>query len=87
MLAAPSNSSVEGWGAINLETNCGLHATRRMLEEATDLNDFANVADPRLLGRAASFCFERSGYNEGGLNDQGMNGRHDCMPSSLFVGR
>jgi hypothetical protein len=26
----------------------------------------------RLQGRAASFCLERSGYNEGGLNDQGL---------------
>lgn len=27
----------------------------------------------RLKARAGSFCMERSGYNEGGLNDQGIS--------------
>ena len=45
-----------------------------MLEEADDLNGFFRTSDnaEQLLGRAASFCLERSGYNEGGLNDQGL---------------
>jgi hypothetical protein len=62
----------QGWGAINLETNCGDHTHRRALEEAFDLNTFAREPNPRLKGRAASFCMERSGYQEAGLNDQGL---------------
>ena len=62
----------QGWGALNLETNCGDHTLRRALEEGYDLNMFANEGNPRLKGRAASFCMERSGYQEGGLNDQGL---------------
>jgi hypothetical protein len=68
-----ANSTAVGWGAINCETNCGEHATHRMLEEATDLNEFFSFPDTKLHGRAASFCMERSGYNEGGLNDQGIS--------------
>jgi hypothetical protein len=52
--------------------NCGDHTLRRALEEGYDLNMFANEGNPRLKGRAASFCMERSGYQEGGLNDQGL---------------
>eukprot|EP01044_Picomonas_judraskeda_P008898 COSAG03_NODE_1049_length_4950_cov_49.608534_2_plen_611_part_00 len=62
----------QGWGALNLETNCGDHTLRRALEEGYDLNMFANEGNLRLKGRAASFCMERSGYQEGGLNDQGL---------------
>ena len=62
----------QGWGAMNMETNCGDHTLRRALEEGYDLNMFANEGNPRLKGRAASFCMERSGYQEGGLNDQGL---------------
>ena len=40
-----------GWGAINLETNCGDHTLRRALEEGYDLNMFANEGNPRLKGR------------------------------------
>merc|ERR1719203_1804438 len=64
--------AADGWGAINLETNYGDHTVRRMLGEAQDLNLHFNYANPRLLGRTGSFCMERSGYNEGGLNDQGL---------------
>jgi hypothetical protein len=60
------------WDAMNLETNCGDHTVSRMLEEGDDLNAFFRYDNPRLLGRAASFCMERSGYNEAGLNDQGL---------------
>lgn len=58
--------------AQNLETNCGDHTFRRALEEAFDLNTYANEGNPRLKGRGASFCMERSGYQEAGLNDQGL---------------
>lgn len=61
-----------GWGAINLETNCGDHTFLRALTEAQDLMTFFSFRSSRLLGRAASFCLERSGYNEGGWNDQGL---------------
>ena len=71
-LLSATNGTMVGWGVINCETNCGEHATHRMLEEATDLNAFFQFNNTRLLGRAASFCLERSGYNEGGLNDQGI---------------
>ena len=36
---------------------------QRMLWEAQDLNAFFNFADPRMLGRAGSFCLERSGFS------------------------
>lgn len=63
-----------GWGAINLETNCGDHTFARALTEAQELLLFFgyNEAPDRLLGRAASFCMERAGYNSGGWNDQGL---------------
>ena len=63
----------DGWSAVNAETNCGDHTVFRMLEEAEELNGYFRLESPRLLGRAASFCSERSGYNEGGLNDQGLS--------------
>lgn len=66
-----SNNTAD-WGSINLETNCGDHTHQRALEEGADLNQFFNFGDPRVKGRAASFCMERSGYNEAGLNDQGL---------------
>ena len=67
-----NNTGAHGWGAINLETNCGDHTFRRALTEAADLNTFANEGSPRLWGRAGSFCMERSGYQEAGANDQGI---------------
>ena len=68
-----STPAFEGWaGAMVLETNCGDHTIRRMLIEAQDLNRFASYDRPQMLGRAASFCSERSGYNEGQANDQGI---------------
>eukprot|EP00040_Diaphanoeca_grandis_P021646 m.115536 g.115536 ORF g.115536 m.115536 type:complete len:730 (-) comp28432_c0_seq1:40-2229(-) len=60
------------WGAINLETNCGDHTFFRAMTEAQDLMRFFGFLDSRLLGRAASFCMERAGYNSGGWNDQGL---------------
>ena len=61
------------WGSVNAETNCGDHTVHRMLEEAQDLISFFNADIPQLYFRAGSFCFERSGYQEGGLNDQGIS--------------
>ena len=60
------------WGAMNLETNCGDHTMHRALTEGRDLNLFFRYANPALQGRAASFCMERSGYNSGFANDQGL---------------
>ena len=71
VLTSPTTGP-QGWGAMNLETNCGDHTFRRALEEAFDLNTYANEGNPRLKGRGASFCMERSGYQEAGLNDQGL---------------
>jgi len=68
-----STNTTATWGAINLETNCGDHTVKRMLEEAQDLNMFFAYPNQRLKGRAGSFCMERSGYNEAGLNDQGIS--------------
>ena len=39
------------------------------MTEVADMNTFANEGSARLLGRAGSFCMERSGYQE---NDRGM---------------
>eukprot|EP00927_Polykrikos_kofoidii_P055382 TRINITY_DN49653_c0_g1_i1.p1 TRINITY_DN49653_c0_g1~~TRINITY_DN49653_c0_g1_i1.p1 ORF type:complete len:705 (-),score=59.15 TRINITY_DN49653_c0_g1_i1:16-2130(-) len=60
------------WGAANLETNCGDHTMHRALIEAQDMMTFLRYPNARLTARAGSFCFERSGYNEGGWNDQGF---------------
>eukprot|EP01052_Picozoa_sp_SAG31_P004253 SAG31_NODE_175_length_21352_cov_3.981508_3_plen_154_part_00 len=67
-------TDMESWGVLNGETNCGDHTVKRMLEEAADLNMYfsRHVLVDRIVGRTASFCMERSGYNEGGLNDQGL---------------
>ena len=43
-----------------------------MIAEAQDQNRFATYPGRLLLGRTASFCVERSGYNEGAANDQGI---------------
>jgi len=59
-----------GVGAINCETNAKVHTMRRALTEAVDLNQFFNYnrpstgggPRPRLKGRMASFCMERSGH-------------------------
>jgi len=67
-------------GAVNLETNAGIHTMERALMEGADLNDFFSQAirstsgEPsgRIKARTASFCTERSGYDEGGANDQGL---------------
>ena len=61
---------VDGWQ--NLETNCGDHTFRRALEEAFDLNTYANEGNPRLKGRGASFCMERSGYQEAVCSQHGL---------------
>ena len=48
--------------------SAGSHDFHHALDEATDLNRFFNLPvdlQPRIWGRAASFCMERSGYNEG----------------------
>ena len=45
----------------------------RALTEGRDLNLFFRYGNPALQGRAASFCMERSGYNEGFANDQGLS--------------
>eukprot|EP01052_Picozoa_sp_SAG31_P030294 SAG31_NODE_3095_length_4682_cov_2.946542_7_plen_213_part_00 len=60
-----SEKATSKWGAMNLETNCGDHTMLRALHEARDLNQFHRYANPALRGRAASFCMERSGFNEG----------------------
>lgn len=44
----------------------------RALTEGRDLNLFFRYENPALRGRAGSFCMERSGYNSGFANDQGM---------------
>jgi hypothetical protein len=52
-------------GAVNAETNAGIHTMSRAMMEANDLNDWFNCADPwctRLHFRTASFCTERSGH-------------------------
>jgi hypothetical protein len=74
VFADPLLGVAGGWGAINLETNCGDHTFQRALTEAQDLLAFFSYSDKpnRLLGRAASFCMERAGYNSGGWNDQGL---------------
>ena len=45
-----------------------------MLDEAADLNMYfsRHLLAERIKGRTASFCMERSGFNEGGLNDKGL---------------
>ena len=45
-----NTTGAHGWGAINLETNCGDHTFRRALTEAADLNTFANEGSDRLWG-------------------------------------
>ena len=66
------------WGSTNLETNIGDHTMYRALVEAVDLTSWHNFAwqspqnSSRLHARTASFCMERSGYQEGGMNDQGL---------------
>jgi hypothetical protein len=66
------------WGSANLETNIGDHTMYRALVEAVDLASWHNFAwqspqnASRLHSRTASFCMERSGYQEGGMNDQGL---------------
>eukprot|EP00040_Diaphanoeca_grandis_P029054 m.169180 g.169180 ORF g.169180 m.169180 type:complete len:708 (-) comp31555_c0_seq2:346-2469(-) len=77
MNSVANNPNTKGWGMFNGETNCGDHTVNRLLTEAQSLNllfnfDNATTAS-RIKGRTASFCMERSGYNEGGLNDQGIS--------------
>jgi alpha-N-arabinofuranosidase len=68
-----AEAATANWGAMNLETNCGDHTFHRALTEGRDLNQFFRFRNPALKGRAASFCMERSGYNEGFANDQGLS--------------
>jgi len=59
--------------AINCETNAGSHNHLRGLQEAADLMDWFNSVaptEPRLRGRTASFCMERSGHYDN--FDQGI---------------
>jgi|EP01046_Picozoa_sp_COSAG06_P017124 hypothetical protein len=57
---------------MNCETNVGDHTFNRALLEGWDLNTFFNEKSSKLKGRTASFCMERSGFSEGGANDQGL---------------
>ena len=63
------------WGFANYETNTGNYFFSDALDEAADLFLWfglnGSLAE-RVRGRAKSFCMERSGYNEGGANEQGM---------------
>jgi hypothetical protein len=59
--------------AINCETNAGIHTHQRAMQESQDLMDWFNVVspvEPRLRGRTASFCMERSGHYDN--FDQGI---------------
>merc|ERR1712079_692619 len=55
---------------MNCETNAQRHGMERALTEALDLNSFLSYYPastsgellPRMKGRMASFCMERSGY-------------------------
>jgi alpha-L-arabinofuranosidase len=75
-----ANNTAWHEGSCNLETNAGIHTMERALQEGADLNDFfssfilstTGEASGRIKARTASFCTERSGYNEGGANDQGL---------------
>ena len=61
-------------GAVNAETNAGIHTMSRAMMEANDLNAWFNCADPwctRLHFRTASFCTERSGHYD--AFDQGIS--------------
>ena len=86
-----SNPLYAGWGGGNFETNTGSHDFHHALDEGVDLNTFFNLPaalQPRVWGRAASFCMERSGYNEGGANDQGLiffNQNHTYAQPGFFV--
>ena len=60
------------WSTLILETNLATHDVGRMLVEARAENMLLSDTKGKVHGRAASFCLERSGYNEGGLNDQGL---------------
>lgn len=71
-IEALATPEIEGWGVMVLETNNGVHSVQRMLAEAQDLNRWALFPDVKLLGRTGSFCNERSGYQEGRANDQGI---------------
>ena len=48
--------------AVNFETNAATHTHARALAEASDLNDFFNAGNPRVLARTASFCHGRAGH-------------------------
>ena len=61
-------------GAVNAETNAGIHTMERAMSEATDLNDWMNCWEAqctRLHFRTASFCNERSGHFD--AFDQGIS--------------
>merc|ERR1712139_277954 len=65
-------------GAINCETNAGIHTMKRANQEGGDLIEFFNQfipstsSDPgsRIKARTASFCTERSGHYD--AFDQGI---------------
>jgi hypothetical protein len=77
-----AEAATKSWGAMNLETNCGDHTFHRALTEGRDLNLFHSFPNAALAGRAASFCMERSGYNEGFANDQGLS---FYLPNGTFL--
>ena len=63
------------WNIANFETNTGNYMFQDALDEAADLFlwfGMNGTLAQRVSGRAKSFCMERSGYNEGGANEQGM---------------
>ena len=63
------------WGFANFETNTGNYFFSDALDEAADLFLWFGLNGSlakRVKGRAKCFCMERSGYNEGGANEQGM---------------
>jgi len=66
------------FGAVNAETNDAISTVKRMIHEASDLNDWFNSelnsttgAVSRLHFRTASFCAERSGHFD--AFDQGIS--------------
>lgn len=53
------------WRMMNLETNAGIDGPLRASMELFDINAQFNYATSRVFGRAASFCFGKSGDFDG----------------------
>jgi len=62
LFAAHTSGGLSDDAAVNFETNAATHDHARALNEASDLNDFFNAGNPRMLARTASFCHGRSGH-------------------------